>query len=56
MNANTTDLNKRFTQTANLQSRRIDNTRKAILKLIEALGESLTEKQQWEIKTLLGRG
>ena len=54
------ELNTRFIKLGNLHSRRIADTRKAIRKLVEALGRHipgarLTADEQREIERLLGR-
>jgi hypothetical protein len=56
MKENIVEPNTRLMKQAALQSIRLDNTRKAILKLIEALGQHIPADKQWEIKKLIGRG
>ena len=56
------ELNRRFTKLGNLHSRRIADTRKAVLKLVEALARvahgapHLSTEEQAKIKKLLGIG
>lgn len=55
-------LNRRFTKLANLHSRKIENTRKAVLTLAEAVARvahgspHLSAEEQKKIKKLLGIG
>ena len=54
MNKEIAELNTRFTKLGNLHSKRIADTRKAILKLIEAVDRHISADEKREIKKLIG--
>lgn len=56
MSKDIAELKTRFNKLGNLHSRRLANTKKAILMLVRALAPHLSTEDQAEIKKLFGNG